>query len=125
MNKVLIADDEPNNRLLLQEILEEYEEAGLCLLYAVDGDEALKLIQAERPELVFLDVMLPGMDGLDICRAIKSRKGFESIFIAILTAKSQDEDKRKAREVKADLYITKPFKTKTIVELVKKVFNYA
>ena len=125
MNKILIVDDEPNNRILLQEILEDFEEDGTQLLYASDGVEALDIIQSEKPKLIFLDIMLPEMDGLDVCHTVKCKLGLENIFIAILTAKSQDVDKRKAMDVKADMYITKPFKTRVIVDVVNKVFSTA
>lgn len=125
MNKILIVDDEPNNRILLQEILEDFEEDGIRLLYAGDGADALAVIQSEKPDLVFLDVMLPEMDGFDVCHTVKHKLGLEKIFIAILTAKSQDADKKKAADVKADLYIAKPFKKRVIVDVVNKVFGMA
>lgn len=124
MNKILIVDDEPNNRLLLQEILEDFEENGVRLLYAGNGDDALEMIRREKPELVFLDIMLPGMDGLDVCRTVKCEPGLENVFIALLTAKSQETDKRKAMAAKADMYITKPFKTGVIADVANKVLNY-
>lgn len=125
MNKILIVDDEPNNRILLQEILEDFEEDGFQLLYAGDGSEALDIIQSEKPGLVFLDVMLPEMDGFDLCHTVKHKPGLENIFIAILTAKSQNADRGKAMEAKADMYITKPFKTRVIVDVVNSVFGTA
>lgn len=125
MNKILIVDDEPNNRILLQEILEDFEEDGTQLLYAADGAEALDIIQSEKPDLIFLDIMLPEMDGFDVCHTVKYKLGLENIFIAILTAKSQDVDKRKAMDVKADMYITKPFRPRVIVDVVNKAFSTA
>lgn len=123
MNKILIVDDEPNNQLLLQEILEDFEEDGTQVLYAADGAEALDIIQSEKPDLVFLDIMLPEMDGFDVCHTVKYKLGLENIFIAILTAKSQDVDKKKAMDVKADMYITKPFKKSVVVDVVNKVLS--
>lgn len=123
MKKILIVDDEPNNRILLQEILEDFEEQGTRLLYAENGAEALDIIRAEKPDLVFLDVMLPEMNGFDVCRAIKSGPDSENISIAMLTAKSQDSDREKALQAKADWYITKPFKAKTIVDAVDSAFR--
>lgn len=125
MNKILIVDDESNNRTLLQEILEDFEENGTRLLYAADGAEALDLIKSERPALVFLDVVLPKMDGFEICHTVKDELGLNDIFIAMLTAKAQDTDKRQAKRVKADAYIAKPFKIKTITDVVATVFNPA
>ena len=123
MNKILIVDDEPNNRLLLQEILEDAEEDGARLLYAVDGVQALDRILSEKPALVFLDIMLPEMDGFDVCSTIKSKPGFENIFIAVITARGQEADRKKAMEAKADMYIAKPFKKRAILDIVNKVFH--
>lgn len=123
MSKILIVDDEPNNRLLLQEILEDFEEDGTQLLCAADGAEALDIILSEKPDLVFLDIMLPEIDGFDVCHTVKNKLGLKNIFIAILTAKSQDMDKKKAVDAKADIYITKPFKKRVIVDVVSKVFG--
>lgn len=123
MSKILIVDDEPNNRILLQEILEDFEAGGTRLLYAADGAAALEMIRAEKPDLVFLDVMLPEMSGFEVCHTVKDELGLKDIFIAMLTAKSQDADRRKAKDAKADMYIIKPFKKSVITDLVDKVFN--
>ncbi len=123
MNKILLVDDELNNRILLQEILEDFEEVEIRLFYAVDGPEALDLIRRERPALVFLDVMLPEMNGYDVCRAVKDEPGLAGVFVVLLTAKGQEADRKKAVAAKADLYITKPFKTKAIVETVRRVLG--
>jgi len=123
MKKILIVDDEPNNRILLQEILEEVEQGGTMLLFAADGAEALDIIRAEKPDLVFLDLMLPERDGFEVCRWVKHQPGFESIFVAVLTARSQEADKQKAMDAKADMYITKPFKPSVIIDAVYKVFG--
>jgi len=124
MKKILIVDDEPHNRILLQEILEDLEDDSLQLFYAADGAEALSVVQAEKPGLVFMDVMLPDMDGLEICGRIKARPGFEDTFIVMLTAQSQSSDITKAYGV-SDGYITKPFKTKVIKDVVYRVFGCA
>jgi|AGTN01.3.fsa_nt_gi Response regulators consisting of a CheY-like receiver domain and a winged-helix DNA-binding domain len=123
MSKILLVDDELHNRILLQELLEDFEETGTSLLYAADGPEALALIRRERPALVFLDVMLPEMDGFDVCRAVKDDPGLAGVFIVLLTARGQEADKAKAAEAKADLYITKPFKTKAILEVARRVLG--
>jgi two-component system alkaline phosphatase synthesis response regulator PhoP len=124
MKKILIVDDEPHNRTLLQETLEYFEEDGGKLFFAVDGSEALDILHAEKPGLMFLDIMLPDMDGLDICRRVKTSPGFEKTFIVILTALSQDSDRIMALGV-SDMFISKPFKINLIKDVVNRVFGYA
>lgn len=107
--KIVIADDEPHIRLLLEQTLEELEDEGVELLIATNGKEALELIEAERPQVVFLDVMMPHLNGFDVCNMVKHQLGLHDITIIILTAKGQEFDKQKGLEVGADLYMTKPF----------------
>ncbi|MBD1940033.1 response regulator [Microcoleus sp. FACHB-68] len=122
--KILIVDDEPHIRILLEQTLEELEDEGVELLTATNGEEALETIQSEKPELVFLDVMMPKMNGFEVCDAVKNKLGMLNIYIIMLTAKGQEFDKQKGKEVGSDLYMTKPFdpdevleKSKTILEL--------
>ena len=108
-SKILIVDDEAHIRLLISQSLEELEDQGVELLTADNGETALALIKSERPRLVFLDVMMPRMDGFDVCRAVKRQLGLEDIYIVMLTAKGQEFDRQKGEEVGANLYMTKPF----------------
>ena len=107
--KILIVDDEPHIRLLLQQVLEELEDQGVELLTAANGVEALETIKAEKPEMVFLDVMMPKMNGFDVCQVVKHKLGLKAIYIVMLTAKGQEFDKQKGEEAGADMYMTKPF----------------
>ncbi len=107
--KLLIVDDEPHIRLLLEQTLEELEDEGVELLTADNGEEALATIVAERPNLVFLDVMMPKMNGFDVCNAVKNELKLADIYIIMLTAKGQEFDKQRGQEVGADIYMTKPF----------------
>ena len=107
--KVLIVDDEVHIRTLIEQTLEDLEDEGVELLTTGNGAEALELIEAERPRLVFLDVMLPRMNGFDVCDAIKNKRGLSDVFVVMLTAKGQEFDKQRGAEVGADLYMTKPF----------------
>ncbi|MDH4100220.1 MAG: response regulator [Nitrospirota bacterium] len=109
MQKILIADDEPHIRLLLEQTLEELEDAGVELLTADNGQTALETIRREKPGLVFLDVMMPRMNGFDVCNSIKNEAPVEGVYIVMLTAKGQEFDKKKGVEVGCDLYMTKPF----------------
>jgi DNA-binding response OmpR family regulator len=114
--KVLIVDDEDHLRMLIEQALEELEDDGVELITASNGEEALRLIMEERPNLVFLDVMMPKMNGIEVCRRVKQELKLEGVYIIILTAKGQELDKKKGEEVGADLYMTKPFDPDKLLE---------
>ncbi|MDM8518642.1 response regulator [Anaerolineales bacterium HSG6] len=107
--KILIVDDEAHIRLLIEQTLEELEDEGIELLTASNGAEALELIEAEHPKLIFLDVMMPKVNGFDVCQKVKHELNMKDIYIIMLTAKGQEFDKQKGQEVGADVYMTKPF----------------
>ena len=107
--KILIVDDEPHLRTLIQQTLEELEDEGVELFTASNGEEALETIRQEKPNLVFLDVMMPKKNGFDVCNAVKNEMGLSHIHIILLTAKGQEFDRQRGQEVGADLYMTKPF----------------
>lgn len=113
--KILIVDDEPHIRLLLEQTLEDLEDEGVELLTATNGEEALETIKTQKPALVFLDVMMPKMNGFDVCNAVKNELGIKDIYIIMLTAKGQEFDKQKGNEVGADMYMTKPFDPDEVV----------
>jgi DNA-binding response OmpR family regulator len=114
--KILIVDDEPNILILMEQALEALEDEGVELLTARNGLEALETIQAERPQLVFLDMMMPKMSGLEVCQAVKCNPEIQSTCIILLTAKGQEFDRQKGSDVGADLYMTKPFRPKEVLE---------
>jgi two-component system, OmpR family, alkaline phosphatase synthesis response regulator PhoP len=107
--RILIVDDEVHIRILMEQTLEDLEDNGVELLIACDGAEALEIIRSQRPDLVFLDVMMPKMSGFEVCEAVKSDADLKSTYIVILTAKGQEFDVNKGQEVGADRYMTKPF----------------
>ena len=107
--KILIVDDEPHLRMLIQQTLEELEDDGVELLTATNGEEALETIRAEQPDLVLLDVMMPKQNGFDVCHVVKKELGWSHVRIILLTAKGQEFDRNRGIEVGADLYMTKPF----------------
>ena len=115
MPKILIVDDEPHIRLLLEQALEELEEKGIELLTAENGEQALQAVWRDKPELVFLDVMMPKMNGFEVCRAVKDDPATKGAYIVMLTAKGQEFDRQKGDEVGADVYMTKPFDPDEIV----------
>ncbi len=114
--KILIVDDEPHIRMLLEQTLEELEDEGVALLIAKDGQEALDTIQGETPDLVFLDVMMPKLNGFDVCSRVKQDLSNRDVYIIMLTAKGQEFDKQQGQAVGADLYMTKPFDPDEVVE---------
>lgn len=110
MSKILIADDEPYIRMLLEQTLEDLEDHGIEIFSAEDGQDAMDIIHQERPNLVFLDVMMPRLSGFDVCSLVKKDSSLKDhVFIIMLTAKGQAMDKQKGLEVGADIYMTKPF----------------
>jgi len=121
--KVLIVDDEAHIRLLIEQTLEDLEDEGVELLVASDGEEALEIIQAERPPLVFLDVMMPKMSGFEVCRTVKREWGLQDVTIVMLTAKGQESDRQKGEAVGADTYITKPFDPDELLKLTEQVLG--
>lgn len=114
--KILIVDDEPNIVILMEQALESLEDEGVELLTARNGVEALETIKTEKPNLVFLDVMMPKMSGLEVCEVVKHELQMTDIYIIMLTAKGQEFDKQKGIDVGADLYLTKPFRPKEVLE---------
>lgn len=121
--KILIVDDEAHIRMLLEQTLEELEDEGVEFLTAENGEIALEIIQQEKPQLVFLDVMMPKMNGMDVCKKVKKELGLTDVFIALLTAKGQELDRQKGQEVGADVYMTKPFDPEVILKKAREVLG--
>ena len=117
MKKILVVDDEPKIIQLTQDYLEN---AGFSVISAGDGERALAIIQVEKPDLVVLDLGLPGMDGLDVCRSIRKTS---NLPIIMLTARDEETDKLVGLELGADDYITKPFSPKELVARVRSVLR--
>ncbi|MFD1956461.1 response regulator transcription factor [Paenibacillus thailandensis] len=111
--KVLIAEDERRIRELIADYLEE---AGMDWCEAEHGDAALVRFREERPDLVILDILMPGVDGYDVCEAIRKESGVPIIF---LTAKGEEDDKLLGYDLGADDYMTKPFSPKVLTAKVK------
>ncbi|GIK42078.1 MAG: response regulator [Chloroflexota bacterium] len=121
--KILIVDDEAHIRILMEQTLEELEDEGVEILIAEDGEEALEIIKTDKPGLVFLDVMMPKMNGFEVCHAVKRELKLDGIYIVMLTAKGQEYDKQKGAEAGADIYMTKPFDPDEIVEKAVEVLK--
>ena len=117
---IFIADDEPYVIRSLSFVLQR---EGYHVESASDGQEALAKIETLKPELVFLDLMLPRLDGFEVCRRIKNRSDLHSIYVIILTARGQQEDQQKGLGAGADAFMTKPFSPKEIIEMLREVFG--
>ncbi len=121
--KILIVDDEAHIRMLIGQTLEELEDEGVEFLTAENGEIALDIIQKENPRLVFLDVMMPKMNGMEVCRRVKKELGMDNVFIVLLTAKGQETDRQKGLDVGADVYMTKPFDPEVLLDKAKEVLG--
>ena len=120
--KVLIADDEANIVVSLEYLMQR---EGHAVLVARDGPEALKMIARERPDLVLLDVMMPGMSGFEVCQAVRADEALAGVKILMLSAKGRDTDIAKGSAMGADAYMTKPFSTKELAEKVRELLSAA
>jgi len=118
--KVLIADDEPNIVISLEFLLRR---EGFEVLVAVDGEEALVKAREHRPDLVLLDVMMPKMNGFDLCQALRADHDLDGMRIVMLTAKGRDTEVSKGLALGADAYVTKPFSTKDLVLQVRSLLG--
>lgn len=124
MPKILVVDDEAHIRMLIEQTLEELEDEGAEILTADNGADALETIKTEKPQLVFLDVMMPKMNGFDVCKTVKHDLKMSDVYIVLLTAKGQEYDKLKGSEVGADVYMTKPFDPDELLDKAKQVLGF-
>ncbi len=118
--KVLIVDDEPNIVLSLEFLMEE---AGYEVRSVADGQQALDAVREEVPDLILLDIMLPKLDGYEICREIRANPQAKDVRVIMLTAKGREVDQEKGLAFGADEYITKPFSTREVVEKVRHILG--
>ena len=117
---ILLADDEPNIVLSLEFLLKQ---AGFRVRTVSDGEAALAAIAQEPPDLVLLDVMIPGRDGYAVCQEIRSNPAWRGMRIIMLTAKGGDIQREKGLSLGADDYVTKPFSTRELVERVRRILD--
>lgn len=122
---VLIVDDEQHIRLLIEQTLEELLDEGVDLYTAADGDEALAAIEAQSPDLVFLDVMMPKRNGLEVARAVRDELGRTDTHIVLLTAKGQAVDREAGLAAGANRYLTKPFDPDELLAIAHDVLGPA
>jgi DNA-binding response OmpR family regulator len=117
-SRVLVADDEPNILISLEFLMKR---EGHQVSVARDGHEALAAIQRDKPDLVLLDVMMPGKTGFDVCQAVRADEALADVRILMLTAKGRDTDVAKGLALGADAYMTKPFATQELAAQVRRM----
>jgi DNA-binding response OmpR family regulator len=116
VSKVVVVDDEP---FILMMIEDKLKTAHIDVVTMRESGHALERIRKERPDLVILDWMMPGLSGIDLCRLIKADPDLRDIPIFMLTAKGQDADEEQGMQCGVSRYITKPFSPKSLVEMVQ------
>ena len=118
--EILIVDDEPGIVVPIQFLMEQQ---GYLVMIAERGEDALDLIYKYKPDLVLLDIMLPGIDGYEVCEIIRLNPDYREIKIIFLTAKGREVDIAKGLALGADAYITKPFSNDELVASVKELLE--
>ncbi|GAP62864.1 hypothetical protein ARMA_1287 [Ardenticatena maritima] len=118
--RVLIVDDEPNIVISIEFLMRQ---AGYDVQVAHSGEDAMALISTNPPDLVILDIMLPGIDGFEVCQWIREHQEWDDVKIVMLTAKGRDVEISKGFALGANAYITKPFSTRHLVEEVQRVLR--
>ncbi len=118
--QIVVVEDEPD---ILEVLSYNLKREGFEVFASLDGEEGLALIRQKKPDLVLLDLMLPGMDGLDICRQLKADEQTQVIPIIMVTAKGEESDIVSGLEIGADDYVAKPFSPKELVARVKAVIR--
>jgi DNA-binding response OmpR family regulator len=122
VKRILIADDEPHIVTALEFLLKNN---GYDVQVARNGDEALALVASAPPDLVLLDVMMPLRSGYDVCRQIRRQPELRAIKVVMLSAKGGQADIQKGLEAGADLYITKPFSNRELLDKIRTVLSHA
>jgi DNA-binding response OmpR family regulator len=120
MKHVLIADDEANIVISLEFLMKR---EGHRVSVARDGDAALAAIREQRPDLVLLDVMMPGKTGFEVCQAVRADEALAGVKILMLSAKGRDTDLAKGNALGADAYMTKPFSTRELADKVREMLE--
>ena len=118
--KILVVDDEPN---VIKSLTFVLRKEGYAVSSAANGEDAMIKIQQSKPNLMFLDVMMPKKNGYEVCQEVKSNSSLSDIHIIILTAKGQEADREKGLNAGADEFMTKPFSPMMVVDKVKELLG--
>ncbi len=119
-HKILIVDDEPNILISLEYLMQR---EGFDVAVARDGLQAIAAIEADPPDLVLLDVMMPGKTGLEVCQQVRAQDRLRDVRIIMLTAKGRETDVAKGLALGANAYVTKPFSTRDLVAQVRELLQ--
>ena len=120
--RVLVVDDEPNIVMSLEFLMRR---AGFEVAVARDGREAVAALDGAPPDLVLLDVMMPGFDGYEVCGRVRAKPEWKATKIVMLTARGRESERERGLKLGADAYVTKPFSTRDLVEQVKRMLGEA
>jgi DNA-binding response OmpR family regulator len=120
MHRILIVDDEPNIVLALELLMKK---EGYEVHTVADGERAVQAAKELRPDLILLDIMMPKMDGYEVCQSIRSDALLKDVSIIMLTAKGREVEREKGMALGADHYITKPFSTRQVVMKVREILT--
>ena len=116
--RILLVDDEPS---ILKVVSKRLEVEGYQVLMAAEGQEALTKAQTESPDLIILDLMLPKLNGYEVCTMLKQDTRYQRIPIMLFTAKAQDKDEQLGMECGADAYVRKPFRAQELLETIRRL----
>ncbi len=114
--KILLVDDEPS---LVKIVSRRLEAEGFDVAVAMDGEEAIRQVESQRPHLIILDVMLPKMNGYEVCRTLKWDRRYQKIPVLLFTAKALERDEKFGFEAGADAYVRKPFRAAELLEKIR------
>lgn len=120
LKKILIIEDDPEERLILSR---ELKKEGFIVYEAPTGEEGLRIFKEDKPDLVILDVVLPGIDGWEVLRRIKKGPLSRKVPVIMLTGKTEDKDKIKGYEIGADYYVTKPYNINRLLPVIKNMIE--
>ncbi len=120
LKKILVVDDDPYILMSLEFLMKKN---GFDVMVARNGTEALDLVEKQLPDLVLLDIMMPDVDGYEICKHIKSSKKLKEAKVVFMSAKSKEADIKKGYDLGASLYITKPFSTREMMKQIKELIG--
>lgn len=121
-HRILLVDDEPS---IVKMVGKRLEVEGFEVLVAMDGQEGLTKARAEQPDLVILDLMLPKLNGYEVCTMLKQDARFQKIPIVLVTARAQEKDERLGMECGANAYVRKPFRAQELLEQIRALLSAA